>query len=102
MIDVFEGPVSTMLLYGNVIVFATFLLYYGLREPWRRNWFGWAIILLLVGVLQLSVRALFTSAYGEDYPGRELVLMLGRLELFASGLALLVALVRMRHHHRHP
>ncbi|GAW50626.1 MULTISPECIES: putative phage holin [unclassified Nocardioides] len=89
--------VSRVLLYGNVLIFATFLVFYGTREPWWRSWFGWTIVLLLAAILQLSVRGLITDLFGEDYPGRDMVLMLGRLELAVSGLALFVALLRKRH-----
>lgn len=90
--------VSRVLLFGNVVLFGTFLLFYGTREPWWRSWFGWTIVLLLVAIFQLSVRAAITDQLGESYPGRDLVLMLGRLELAVSGLALFVALLRKRRH----
>ncbi|GAA1790216.1 hypothetical protein GCM10009795_039900 [Nocardioides hankookensis] len=92
----FIDDVSRVMLYANALLFATFLLFYSTREPWWRSWFGWTIVLLLAAVLQLSTRAVFTDLYGEDYPGRDLVLLLGRLELFASGTALFVALLRRR------
>lgn len=93
---------SNGLLWANVAVFAGLLLVFGLTEPWRRSWFGWAIVLLTIGILQLSIRALFTLFLGEDYPGRDLVLLFGRLELVVSGIALLIGLVIQKRLHPRP
>lgn len=96
MLDRFIDGISVALLYGNVVLWPLFLIVYGILEPWRRSWFGWAIVLLTVGIAQMTIRAVVTDHFGETYPGRDLVLMLGRLELLASGIALLVGLIEMR------
>lgn len=97
MIDFLEGPVALAVLYGNVVLYATFLGFYVTREPWRRSWVGWTIVLLAVAILQLSTRAVLTDLLGEAYPGRDMVLLVGRLELFVSGLVVFVGLLRLRY-----
>lgn len=96
MVGFLENEFSTWLLYGNVVLFAVFLVFYLAREPFWRSWIGLTIVLLTVAILQLSVRAVLTVRYGEDYPGRDLVLMLGRFELFVSGVVVFLGLLRLR------
>ena len=96
MIELLEGPVSTVVLWLNVVLYAAFLGFYGTREPWRRSWVGWTIMLFAVAILQFSIRAVLTDWLGEEYPGRDLVLLLGRLELLASGALVFVGLLRLR------
>lgn len=102
MLDGTIDGFSVALLYGNAILWPVFLVVFGLLEPWRRSWFGWAIVLLSIGIAQMTIRAVITSHFGDAYPGRDLVLMVGRLELLASGVALLVGLVQMRRHAPRP
>lgn len=57
------------------------LLLYGLLQPWWRSWFGIGMVLTLFAVWQMLSRAALTTALGENYPGRDLVLLLGRTEI---------------------
>lgn len=96
VVGVLDGPVSVALVFVNAALYALFLGFYLVREPWRRSWVGWTIVLFTVAVLQISIRAVLTEFLGEDYPGRDLVLLVGRLELLISGLVVFVGLLRMR------
>jgi hypothetical protein len=60
------------------------------------GWLRWGLMLTVVGVAQMILRALATLMFGEDYPGRDWLLLTGRLEILTAGIILAVALHRAR------
>jgi hypothetical protein len=68
-------------LYVALASTSALLLLYGFLQPWWRSWFGTALVLTLFAVWQMLSRALVTEHYGTDYPGRDLVLLVGRTEI---------------------
>lgn len=73
--------VSDFMLYVSLVSVGALALVYGLLQPWWRSWFGVALILTLVSLFQIQVRAALTMYLGEEYAGRDWVLLLGRVEI---------------------
>lgn len=61
-----------------------------------RGWLRWGLMLTVVGVAQMLLRGVATQAFGDHYPGRDWLLLTGRLEILAAGLILAIALHRAR------
>lgn len=70
------------------------VVYVGLERG--RTWLRVGLVLTVVGVAQMLLRAAATRTFGSDYPGRDWLLLTGRIEILVAGIILAVALHRMR------
>lgn len=61
-----------------------------------RGWVRWGLVLTVVGVTQMLLRALITLRFGGEYPGRDWMLLTGRVEILVAGAILAVGLHRAR------
>lgn len=61
-----------------------------------RGWLRWGLVLTVIGMAQMILRALVTMVLGDDYAGRDWLLLTGRLEVLGAGIILAVALHRAR------
>lgn len=82
---------ANLTLVVNIVLWVWLLLVYGLLER-GGGWLRVALLLSMVGIVQMLVRALLVLQFGEDYPGRDLLLLLGRLELWVAAAILLLTL----------
>ena len=79
--------VADWFLYPAFAAPLTLAVLYGVLQPWWRTVFGISYMLILLTLVQMCGRALLTLWLGEDYPGRDWVLLAGRVELTFAAIA---------------
>jgi hypothetical protein len=85
---------ADLLLYPAFVGTNALLLMYGLLQPWWRTWFGISFILILATMTQMLFRAMLTLWFGMDYPGRSVILLVGRAEVLLAVWIAVIALGR--------
>lgn len=76
--------VADFVLYPAFVASVALFLGYGLLQPWWKSTFGRCAALLLFSMALMLGRAVLTLWLGTDYPGRDWVLLVGRVEIFAA------------------
>lgn len=94
------GDLDTQLLADSVLWVATPLwLWFGVVYivfEKAGGWVRWGLILAVIGVAQMLVRSCLSTLFGEDWALRSHFLLIGRIELLASGVILVTALHVLR------
>lgn len=88
--------VGKVLLWIATPVWTALLVLYaiGTRE---RKFFWWALVGAMLGLVQWMWLSVIGLLLGPGYPGGQEIAVLGLVEVTASGIILLVGLLRMRH-----
>lgn len=86
---------------GLLVVAVVFLVIFML-EPWWRHQFGRSVMVMTAGIILLSTLGLLTYILGPDYPGREQLVVLGRLAIAIAIVQRTAVLVRERRRDRRP
>lgn len=88
------ATLADLVLYPSFVSVLVLLALYVLGQPWWRSWFGRCAALILFTLALVMLRAMLTLWFGADYPGRDLILLLGRLEILAASVIAAGGLVR--------
>lgn len=76
-------PLIFRIISACIVVVGLLFLALFIREPWRKNLYGWAVMEFAIGLVLFAAAATLRNFLGPDYPGRHVV------RVAANGLVLI-------------